>query len=73
MTDKPEPGLWQTAGRILILAGVAVWAVYGVCLLAGSETTVGWFLPLHLAGVIPGVILSRWGTIRRWLGWGSAT
>ena len=70
MTDNPEPGRIQTAGLILILAGVAVWAVYGIRMLAGSGPVARWFLPFHLAGVIPGGILSRWGTIGRWLGWG---
>ena len=41
MTDNPEPGRLQTAGRILILVGVAVWAVYGICTLAGAEPAVG--------------------------------
>ena len=72
MTDHHERSRLQMAGRILILAGVGVWGVYGLCKLAGTEPAVGWFLPFHLAGVVPGVILSRWGTIRQWLGWGPA-
>lgn len=72
MTDHLEGSRLQMSSRILILAGVAVWAVYGLCMLGGAEPAVGWFLPFHLAGVIPGVVLSRWGTMRRWLGRGSA-
>jgi len=68
MTDHPTSDRLQTAGHILIVAGVAVWVVYGVFRMAGAEPGVAWFLPVHLSGVIPGAILSRWETIRRWLG-----
>ena len=50
----------QSVGRLLILLGVAVWGVYGVMALAGAHPEVRHFLPLHLAGVIPGSILARW-------------
>jgi hypothetical protein len=50
----------RKAGRLLIAAGVLVWAVYAVVWLAGGDPDVRQFLPFHLAGVIPGAILSRW-------------
>jgi len=68
MTDRPTSHRLQTTGRILIGIGVAVWVVYGIVRMAGADPGVGWFLPMHLLGVIPGAILSRWETIRRWLG-----
>lgn len=55
----------KIAGRSLILAGVAVWAVYGLRLASGHSPDVSIYLPLHLAGVIPGACLSRWSWIRR--------
>jgi len=67
MTDHPTSHRLQTTGRILIVAGVAVWVVYGIVRMAGADPGVGWFLPIHLMGVIPGTILSRWETIKRWL------
>ena len=53
----------QRLGKLLILAGVAVWIPYSVLLLAGHAPEVRWYLPFHLCGVIPGAILAR----RRWL------
>ncbi len=50
----------RQAGRLLIAVGVMVWAVYAVVWLAGGEPDVGRFVPFHLAGVIPGAIMSRW-------------
>ena len=50
----------RKAGRLLILAGVLVWAIYGVVWLAGGDPEVRYFLPFHLSGVIPGAIMSRW-------------
>ncbi len=55
-------------GRILILAGGAVWGVYAVVWFAGGEPEGRHYLPLHLSGVIPGAILARWDWIRRKLG-----
>ena len=72
MTERPATDRLQIVGRILIVAGVAVWVVYLIVRMAGADPGVGWFLPVHLLGVIPGAILSRWGTIRRWLGRDSA-
>jgi hypothetical protein len=56
----------QRIGRWLILAGVSVWGVWFVVKLTGGDPQVQYFLPFHLGGVIPGSILSRWRTIRRW-------
>ena len=50
----------RKAGRLLILAGVMVWVIYAIVWLAGGEPDVGWFLPFHLSGVIPGAIMARW-------------
>lgn len=58
----------QRVGRYLILAGVLVWGVWLAVKLSGGEPHVQYFLPFHLAGVIPGSILSRWGAVRRILG-----
>jgi hypothetical protein len=52
-------------GRLLLLAGVAVWIPYGIALLAGREPDVRWYLPLHLCGVLPGAVITRWVWIRR--------
>lgn len=55
------------AGMVLVVLGVGVWAVYAAVWLAGGSPQAVRFLPFHLAGVIPGAILSRWpgGTRRR--------
>ena len=57
----------QRLGRWLILAGVLVWGVWLAVKLLGDEPQVEYFLPVHLSGVIPGSIMSRWGAVRRWL------
>ena len=57
----------QHLGRVLILAGVAVWVAFGMVWLAGDEPRSAAYLPFHLAGVIPGAILSRWDAARDWL------
>ena len=44
---------------VLLAAGIAVWVVFGVVWLAGGDPRVGHYLPFHLAGVIPGALLSR--------------
>ncbi len=55
----------QRRGRWLIFLGVLVWGVWLVVELMGGDPHVRYFLPLHLGGVIPGSIMSRWGAIRR--------
>ncbi|MCK5244669.1 MAG: hypothetical protein KAJ90_05310 [Desulfobacterales bacterium] len=57
---ETERDILNTSGTILIIAGVAVWGIY-----AFFRWGMGWnvtgrqFLPYHLAGVIPGMILRR--------------
>jgi len=47
-------------GTILVVLGVAVWAVYAISRWGvGLEVTGRQFLPYHLAGVIPGILLRR--------------
>ena len=49
-----------TVGVVLIVLGVAVWGVYALCRWGfGMEVTGLQFLPYHLAGVVPGMILKR--------------
>lgn len=53
-----------TLGTVLVILGVAVWAVYAAARWAmGWQVTGRQFLPYHLAGVVPGMLLRR----RRWL------
>lgn len=52
-------------GVVLILTGVSVWGIWLVVKLAGGDPDVSAFLPFHLAGVVPGSVLSRWDSIRR--------
>lgn len=55
-------------GRTLIIAGVCVWIPYFALKLAGLHPEMMLFLPFHLAGVIPGALISRWPQILRLLG-----
>ncbi|NQV05030.1 hypothetical protein HQ535_00645 [bacterium] len=57
--------MWKKIGRIVLLAGVSVWLVFAIAWMAGAEPVTRAFLPFHLAGVIPGAILTRWDSIRR--------
>ncbi|MBI4201490.1 MAG: hypothetical protein HY532_00045 [Chloroflexi bacterium] len=66
--QQHRPSRNRRIGRILILAGVAVWIPYFALKLAGNDPALGLFLPFHLAGVIPGSILSRWRQLKRLLG-----
>lgn len=54
----------RRVGRILIIAGVAVWIPFFALELTGHDPEVAYFLPVHLSGVIPGAILSRWQQIK---------
>jgi hypothetical protein len=56
----------ERIGRWLILMGVLVWGVWLVVKLSDGEPRLEYFLPIHLAGVVPGAILSRWSTLSRW-------
>ena len=47
-------------GSLLVAAGVAVWGVYALVRWGfGWDVAGKTFLPYHLAGVIPGMILRR--------------
>ena len=47
-------------GTVLVVLGVAVWGVYAVVRWGlGWDVTGRQFLPYHLAGVIPGMVLRR--------------
>jgi hypothetical protein len=54
----------RKVGSSLIAAGVTVWVIYGVVWLTGVDPDPGAFLPFHLAGIIPGVFISRWPSRR---------
>ena len=56
----------QQIGRVLIVAGVGMWVVFGIVWLAGGEPQVGHYLPFHLSGVLPGAVLARWQSVRGW-------
>lgn len=58
----------QRMGRPLIVAGILVWGVWVIVKLTGGDPQLEYFLPFHLLGVIPGSILSRWATVKRWIG-----
>ncbi|MFN3975089.1 MAG: hypothetical protein ACK4K2_07465 [Dehalococcoidia bacterium] len=56
----------ERIGRMLVLAGVAVWPAYGILRWGvGIDIAVHEALPFHLAGVVPGAILARWRMVRR--------
>ena len=57
----------QRIGRWLILVGVLVWGVWLLVKMTGEDPNLKFFLPFHLSGVIPGAILSRWGSISAWI------
>ena len=57
---------FQRIGRRLILAGILVWGVWLTVRLLGGEPQLEYFLPLHLLGVVPGSILSRWSAVKQW-------
>jgi repressor of nif and glnA expression len=47
-------------GTILMTAGIAVWGVYAILRFGlGWPVTVQQFLPYHLTGIIPGLVLRR--------------
>ncbi|MBN1843708.1 MAG: hypothetical protein JW883_15700 [Deltaproteobacteria bacterium] len=65
-----EKNLLTALGTVLVILGVAVWGVYAVVRWGlGWDVTGREFLPYHLAGVVPGMILRRrrffLGIIRR--------
>ncbi|MFV9689762.1 MAG: hypothetical protein ACNY01_02210 [Desulfobacteria bacterium] len=57
---ETERDILNTSGTIFLIAGVAVWVVYAFVRWGmGWNVTGRQFLPYHLAGVIPGMILRR--------------
>ena len=55
-------------GRLLVFFGVMVWGVYALVRWGfGWEVTDRQFLPYHLAGVIPGMILGRRKLFATWI------
>ena len=56
----------ERIGRRLVVLGVLVWVVWLAVKLAGGQPRLEYFLPIHLAGVVPGAILSRWSVLMRW-------
>ena len=65
MMDRGVGGLLKVVGTILLLIGVSVWAVYAVLRFGiGWDVTVRQFLPYHLVGVVPGMILRRHRFVR---------
>ena len=63
MANSETRGPIEWVGKLLIVAGVAVWIPFTVHLMTGHAPDVHGYLPFHLSGVIPGAILLR----RRWL------
>ena len=58
----------RTVGNIMLALGVAVWGVYAVLrYLLGWNVTWLQFLPYHLVGVVPGMLLRRHRLLRRLL------
>lgn len=65
MAAAKEQDVWTKIGTLLLWLAALPWVVYYICLYGlEMEVTAMQFLPLHLAGVIPGALLRR----RRWLG-----
>ncbi|OEU84656.1 MAG: hypothetical protein BA865_07075 [Desulfobacterales bacterium S5133MH4] len=57
---KDKKDLLTTFGTVLIVMGVAVWGVYALLHWGlGFDVAGRQFLPYHLAGVVPGMILRR--------------
>ena len=55
-------------GNIALALGVGVWVVYGVMRYGlGRDVSAISFLPFHLAGVIPGMVLRRRRALMRLL------
>jgi len=57
---EPSRDLLKIFGTLLLILGVSVWIVYGLLRYGmGCHVTALQFLPYHLAGVVPGVVLRR--------------
>lgn len=58
--NKNERDLLEILGTILLALGVGVWGAYAVLRFGMDwDVTARQFLPYHLAGVAPGMILKR--------------
>ncbi len=58
--NKNERDLLKILGTILLAVGVGVWGAYAVLRFGlGWDVTARQFLPYHLAGVVPGMILKK--------------
>jgi hypothetical protein len=67
--QEGRPIACRRLGRILILLGVLAWAPYALLrYLLELEVPLWPFLTVHLLGVVPGSILSRWEQIRALIG-----
>lgn len=59
MADEARD-LLSSLGTVLVVLGVAVWGVYTILRWGMAWDVTGrQFLPYHLAGVVPGMILRR--------------
>jgi hypothetical protein len=65
--DQGKGSRTRIVGRLLIVAGVAIWPLYAVFKLFGLTPEMKIILPLHLAGVIPGMLLSHWLRFKSWI------
>ena len=61
-----DQATFQRIGRRLIAIGILVWGVWLIAKLSGGDPQLRYFLPVHLLGVIPGAILSRWSSVKQW-------
>ena len=67
-TDRKAADRWTLVGNALLWLGVAVWGVYAVVRYGlGGDVSTKQFLPFHLAGVVPGLLLRRRRSIGRGL------
>jgi hypothetical protein len=64
--ESADAATLERIGRWLIVLGILVWGVWLVVKIAGGGPQLEYFLPIHLAGVVPGSVLSRWSTLNRW-------
>ena len=63
---RADAATLERIGRRLVVLGILVWVVWLAVKLAGGQPRLEYFLPIHLAGVVPGAILSRWSVFSRW-------
>ena len=58
--NDQKGGRTRRIGRVLVLAGGAVWVPYFALKFTGRDPDLALFLPFRLMGVIPGAVLSWW-------------